>query len=69
MSKAPKIDFDDVVHIEETDITVRGYRRRTTVPSRIFQFLKLKEGDTLRWIAFKDGKVLLTKVEEKKASK
>lgn len=66
MSPSPKVKLEDVVHIEETALTVRGYRRRTTVPSRIFRFLKLKDGDTLRWIATKDGTVLLTKVKPKK---
>lgn len=65
MPTARKIKFEDIVHIEETAITVRGYRRRTTVPSRIFKFLKLKDGDVLRWIATKDGTVTLIKVKQK----
>jgi hypothetical protein len=58
--------MEDVVCIEETAITVRGYRRRTTVPSKIFKFIKLSEGDTLRWIAMRDGTVYVTKVEHVK---
>jgi len=61
-----EVKLEDVVHIEETALTVRGYRRRTTVPSRIFKFLKLKDGDVLRWIATKDGRVLLLKVKPEK---
>ncbi len=58
--------MEDVVYIEETAITVRGYRRRTTVPSKIFKFMGLREGDALRWIAMRDGSVFVTKVERKK---
>lgn len=65
MPAIPKIKLEDVVHIEETAITVRGYRRRTTVPSRVFKFMGLKEGDVLRWIAMKDGTVILAKVKSK----
>ena len=53
---------DDIVCIEETSITVRSYRHRTTVPSKVFKFLDLKQGDTLRWIALKDGRVYIRKV-------
>lgn len=69
MPAIQKIKLEDVAHIEETAITVRGYRRRTTVPSRIFKFLKLKDGDVLRWIATKDGTVILMKVSLEKKSK
>lgn len=40
--------FDDVLYIEETKVTVRKYRHRTTVPSKIFKLLNLKDGDHLR---------------------
>lgn len=63
MPTIPKIKLEDIAHIEETAITVRGYRRRTTVPSKIFKFMGLKEGDILRWIAMKDGTVMLVKVK------
>jgi len=61
-----KIDLGEIVCIEETAITVRAYRRRTTVPSKIFRFMGLKEGDSLRWIATRDGTVLVKKIEPKK---
>lgn len=57
--------FDDVLYIEETKVTVRKYRHRTTVPSKIFKLLNLKDGDHLRWIAMKDGKILI----ERKSTK
>jgi len=65
VSHMKKLDLDQVVVIEETGITVRGYRRRTTVPSKIFEFLKLKDGDGLKWVATKDGIVFVTKIAKK----
>lgn len=61
-----KLNLDEIICIEETAITVRAYRRRTTIPSKIFKFMGLKEGDSLRWIATKDGTVFIKKVEPKK---
>jgi bifunctional DNA-binding transcriptional regulator/antitoxin component of YhaV-PrlF toxin-antitoxin module len=58
----PKIDTDDIVAMEDTHITVRGYRRRTTIPSGIFRFMELKDGDVIRWIATKDGNVFVSKL-------
>jgi hypothetical protein len=59
----PILDTDNIVAIENTHITVRGYRRRTTIPSGIFRFLDLKDGDVIRWIATKDGTVLISKIK------
>ena len=53
--------IEDVLYIEETKVTVREYRHRTTVPSKIFKLLELKDGDTLRWIAMKDGRIFIQK--------
>ncbi len=61
----PEVKFEDVVCVEETAITVRGYRRRTTVPSGIFKFMEIKPGDNLRWVALRDGSVVLTKIPAK----
>jgi len=58
------INLDEVVCVEETGVTVRGYRHRTTVPTGIFKFLDLKQGDKLRWVALKDGSVIMTKISE-----
>ncbi len=60
----PKIDTDDIVAMEDTHITVRGYRRRTTIPSGIFRFLELGDGDVIRWIATKEGTVYVSKLEK-----
>ncbi|MCJ7816406.1 MAG: hypothetical protein MUP55_00985 [Candidatus Aenigmarchaeota archaeon] len=48
---------DEVVAIEETKITVRGSRRRTTVPARIFHKLKLSKDTMLRWKLYEDGRI------------
>jgi|GEM_PF-543340 len=56
------IDTNTIACIEETAITVRSYRRRTTVPSKIYKLMDLKPEDSLRWIGLKDGSVILTKV-------
>lgn len=58
----PHIDTDDIVAMEDTHITVRGYRRRTTIPSGIFRFMELEDGDVIRWIATKDGVVYVSKL-------
>ena len=55
--------LDDILSIEETKVTVRKYRHRTTVPAKIFKMLNLKDGDVLRWIAMKDGKIFMEKME------
>ena len=57
--------LDNVLNIEETKVTVRKYRHRTTVPARIFKLLKLEDGDSLGWIAMKNGRILV----EKKSAK
>ncbi len=53
--------LEDVMYLEGTKVTVRKYRHRTTVPSKIFKLLKLEDGDSLRWIAMKDGKIFVEK--------
>lgn len=53
--------LEDVLYVEETRVTARKYRHRTTVPSKIFKLLELKDGDTLRWIAMTDGRILVEK--------
>ncbi|MHA1275279.1 MAG: AbrB/MazE/SpoVT family DNA-binding domain-containing protein, partial [Promethearchaeota archaeon] len=38
--------------------------RRTTVPKDIVDKLKLVNGDKIRWILFRDGKLLISKVKK-----
>jgi bifunctional DNA-binding transcriptional regulator/antitoxin component of YhaV-PrlF toxin-antitoxin module len=65
--RKPKLE--NVVLMEETAITVRGYRRRTTIPSGIFKFLGLKHGDIIRWTALDNGMVFITVAQPRKGSK
>ena len=58
-----KVELEEVKCITETAITIRGSRRRITVPSEIVEILKLKDGDKLRWVVFKDGKIHINKVK------
>nr|QNO54461.1 hypothetical protein NCOPHCNO_00012 [Methanosarcinales archaeon ANME-1 ERB7] len=53
------VNLEDIVHIQETSLTIRGSRRRTTVPGEIAKFLKLRDGDRLKWILLKDGTIMV----------
>lgn len=59
-----EIDIDKVKFVSETSMTIRGSRRRTTVPKGIVDELELSNGSKLRWILFDDGSILLRKVKE-----
>ena len=61
------IDIDQVRYITETSMTIRGTRRRTTVPKTIVEKLDLHNTSKIRWILFKDGTVLIRKVIDNKA--
>ena len=56
------INMDEVEYISETSLTIRGTRRRTTVPKHIVDKLELKHGAKIRWILFEDGSIIITKV-------
>ncbi len=58
-----QVNMDDVEYISETSLTIRGSRRRTTVPKAIVHKLGLKHGDKIRWILFKDDSILVAKVK------
>jgi AbrB family looped-hinge helix DNA binding protein len=59
-----KIELDDVKCVKETAITIRGSRRRITVPSEVVEILNLKNGDKLRWVVLKDGTIDIKKVKK-----
>jgi hypothetical protein len=59
-----EIDIDRVRFVSETSMTIRGSRRRTTVPKGIVEELSLQNSSKLRWILFDDGTVLVRKVKE-----
>jgi bifunctional DNA-binding transcriptional regulator/antitoxin component of YhaV-PrlF toxin-antitoxin module len=60
-----KVDLEEIKCIKETAITIRGSRRRITVPSELVEILKLEDGDKLRWIVFKNGNIDIQKVIKK----
>jgi len=60
-----KIDLNEIIHLQETALTVRGSRRRTTVPGEILEYLKLGDGNKIRWVLLKDGTLLVFPVKKK----
>ncbi len=60
-----QINLDEVEYFTETSLTIRGTRRRTTVPKEIVERFALGDGDKIRWILFRDGRLILV---PKKAS-
>jgi bifunctional DNA-binding transcriptional regulator/antitoxin component of YhaV-PrlF toxin-antitoxin module len=59
-----QVEIDDVEHISETTLTIRGTRRRTTVPKVIVDRLNLRNSDMIRWMLFRDGRIIVTKVKQ-----
>ena len=55
--------MDDVEYITETTLTIRGTRRRTTVPKTVVDRLGLENGQKIRWVMFSDGSILITRVK------
>ena len=64
-----KVDLNDVICITETALTIKGSRRRITVPSEVVELLELGNGDKLRWIVFKNGEIHIQKVNSRKIKK
>lgn len=60
-----KVDLEEVRCITDTALTIRGSRRRITVPSEVVEILRLKDGDKLRWIVFNNGNIQISKVKNK----
>jgi bifunctional DNA-binding transcriptional regulator/antitoxin component of YhaV-PrlF toxin-antitoxin module len=58
-----QVNLEDVEFVTETSLTIRGTRRRTTVPKAIVDRFGLMDGDKIRWILFTDGTMLVTKVK------
>ncbi len=59
-----KVELNDVRCITETALTIKGSRRRITVPSEVVEILKLQDGDKLRWVVFKNGSIHIQKVKK-----
>ena len=64
-----QINLDEVEYITETTLTIRGTRRRTTVPKEIVEHFGLKDGDRIRWILFKDNTLIIVPKIDRKSSK
>lgn len=60
-----KVDLENIRCITDTALTIRGSRRRITIPAEIVEILKLKNGDKLRWIVFNNGFINIQKVKVK----
>lgn len=58
-----QVNMDDVEFMSETKLTIRGSRRRTTVPKAIVDKHGLKNGHSIRWILFKDGSIVVIMVK------
>ena len=58
-----QVDMDDIEYVTETTLTIRGTRRRTTMPKVIVDRFGLENGDKVRWLLLKDGRMLLSKVK------
>jgi AbrB family looped-hinge helix DNA binding protein len=54
-----QIDLKEVRFISETSITIRGSRRRVTVPKEIADYFRLLDGDKVVWVLFNDGRLAL----------
>ena len=57
------MSVEDVEGVETSSVTARGYRHRTTIPSKIFKKWKLEDKDELKWVLLKNGTVILSKVK------
>lgn len=56
-----QIKLNDIIFVKDTKLTIRGYRRRTTVPKEVINRLKLKDKSNLRWLILKDGTVVVVR--------
>lgn len=59
-----KVDLKEIRCVTDTAITIRGSRRRITVPSEVVELLKLKDGDKLRWVVFNNTDINISKVKK-----
>ncbi len=57
---------DEVEVIENSGVTVRGSRHRTTVPIQTFKLMGLQNKDKLRWVCLKNGTAIVSKTKEVK---
>ena len=60
------ISVDSIDFVDKSGVTAKGYRHRTTIPSRIFKKWGLEDKDELRWVLLKDGTAIVSPQIEKK---
>ena len=58
------VELDEISFVSETTLTIRGSRRRTTVPKAVVDKLSMRDGDKLRWVLYNDDRILLVPVNE-----
>jgi hypothetical protein len=54
------VKLEDIRYATETTITIRGSRRRTTVPKEIVDHFELRDRDRFMWILLNDGQLILS---------
>ena len=54
-----QVNLDEIEYITETSLTIRGNRRRITVPKEIADHFNLQDGDKIRWILYKNSKLFI----------
>jgi bifunctional DNA-binding transcriptional regulator/antitoxin component of YhaV-PrlF toxin-antitoxin module len=59
------VNLEDLEFVKETRLTIRGSRRRTTVPKTIVEKLNLTNDDKIRWLLFKDDKIIIMRAGER----
>ena len=59
-----EVNLEELVFAKETRMTVRGSRRRTTVPKTIVETLSLTNNDRIRWLLFNDNTIIIMKAGE-----
>ena len=57
-----KLELDEIIHVQDTALTIRGPRRRTTVPTEIVKHLGLKDGEKIRWVLLRDNTLIVKRV-------
>lgn len=58
------VNLEEIKYVTETSITIRGSRRRTTVPKEIVDFFQMQNGDRMMWVLFNDGRLMVLPKKE-----
>ena len=60
MFMGANVKLEEIRYATETTITIRGSRRRMTVPKEVVDFFDLVDGDKFMWILLNDGQLILS---------